>query len=614
MAKYAPWDFPERWLHELGTPEERNAILRDRMLSSPSWIHFLSFANALDWSEKNRQKTFEYVQGRFAGLKSGKSRQNIIFLLALTAADGKKLLNDLLSNAPAGWTAEDKDDLRCALAALGDEPAIEWFQRDFQGTQAFIGKPVFQFEEYSKEEEVEANRQAVRSYRFWEILFRRPYFWKLRLLSRSGVYAMRARETSAKDSDALAARLLPNFIAKWPGHPGCDDAALRLMNFSIERRDLKAIYLWAQRASLLPDQDCHKTAVRIIKALADSQLPIEALDEIIASDDGKQNRDFLRYQRFLRTARENAAEGIKYFDRRAGDDHSSLFAQSRQAAARVEPSAALRDGVHEEVTLNILRLYPDRSRTMAQASFEPKKAIQEDDYLNVLSTREKDVVLRTRLQRQNSIELNEKMLSRQYRLLVELMNLEAMENMEKDPELKADLRYRQAKLFYREQDILFPIWAEQSSAWGYALNAARFDAAGDQRLADYAQRTFALSRAYQILTAMLSDFPRYSGKHNVVFHMAEAYAKIMDYKPAKTIDAWTLPDKPPPGSKEGMLEFGHRRVGELFQKVVNEFPESNWADTAEKGAAWRLRMANLLRVKREKEEKQKAREEGSKEF
>jgi len=43
-------------------------------------------------------------------------------------------------------------------------------------------------------------------------------------------------------------------------------------------------------------------------------------------------------------------------------------------------------------------------------------------------------------------------------------------------------------------------------------------------------------------------------------------------------------------------------VGELFRQVVEKYPDYEWADEAEKGTAWRLKMADLLRIKREKEE------------
>ena len=64
---------------------------------------------------------------------------------------------------------------------------------------------------------------------------------------------MEARQIGTAERHELARRLIPLFLVKWPGHPGCDDAAMQLMNFAIERKDSKEIFIWAQRASLLPD-------------------------------------------------------------------------------------------------------------------------------------------------------------------------------------------------------------------------------------------------------------------------------------------------------------------------------------------------------------------------
>lgn len=603
IAKYAPWEPPERWLHELGAPAERNAVLRERMLASTSWIEFLSFANVLDWSDGERALTHDDLIRRLPAAKSGKVRQNIVFLVALTDPAARKTLRALLDTAAAGLSEEDQMDLRSALAALGDPEAVEWFVSRFPPTRAFIGRPIFEFSDYEKEEQDEANRATVRSYRFWELLLREPYFKRLKFLARAGIYSMLARGMSALEREALAAKVLPAFIEKWPGHPGSDDIALRLMNHAIGRKDLKEIYVWAQRASLLPDQDASGTAVVILKALAESQLSIAALDEVLASETGKQNRDFLRYERFIKTARQDLAAGLEYFDRTAAADRGSVFSHARRAAASVEPSQALRDGIHENLSLEILRLYPERSRRLAETPREPRTERGDDSFVQLLTPREQEVVLRTRLDRASSVEMDAPMLGRQYRLLVELRNLQVLEREQSDPEVKADLRYRQAKMHYRELDIFSPVWADHKLGWGYSLNAVRYDPEGDRRLEEYVARSFALRRAYEILESLLGDYPDYGGRHNVAFHMAQAYAKLMDYKPAKAVDTWVYPDRPPAGSGEGVEEYAHRRVGELFRRVAEEFPESEWADESERGAAYRLKMAGILRAKREKEAK-----------
>ena len=81
----------------------------------------------------------------------------LIFLLLLTGADPAPDLRNLLERKAESISEEDRKDLLCALAALGDEQAMEWFSRDFQGTRVFVGRPIFEFEDYVKEEQAEKN-------------------------------------------------------------------------------------------------------------------------------------------------------------------------------------------------------------------------------------------------------------------------------------------------------------------------------------------------------------------------------------------------------------------------------------------------------------------------
>ncbi len=613
IARHAPFDFPDRWLHELGAPPDRGRILRERMVSSISWIEFLAYANALDWSEGERAETHAFLLERFSSFRSGKTRQNVVFLFALTAPAASRSLSGILDGG-GSLTEADRADIRCALAALGDPASVQWFEREFPSSEAFVGKPLFAWEDYEREERDEANRETVRSYRLWETAMREPYYKRLKHLARAGIYAMTTRETPAAERERLAVRLLEAFIAKWPGHPGADDCALRLMNHAIERRDLKKVFVWTQRASLLPDQDCASTALRILKPLVDSQLPVEVIDEAIGGEPDPPNRDFLVYERFIKTARDDAAAAIDWFDRVALADPRGLFAEARSLAGGVPPSAALRDGVREDLSLEIVRLYPERSRALAATPHEGSAGPGEEAFLRALTPREREVVVRTRRGRRRSIDVDPSRLARQYRLLLELTNLRRLEEGAADAESRADLRYRQGKLLYREPDLLLPLWADRDQGFGWALNAVRFDAEGDRRLETYAVRAFGLRRSYDMLASLLTDYPRYSGRDQALFHMAQAYAKLMDDKPAKVIDAWVFPDRPPVGSREGAAEYSHRRVGELFRRVVEEAPDSVWVDESERGAAYRFKAAAALRARREKEEKRAAAARGPREF
>ncbi|HAK95375.1 MAG TPA: hypothetical protein DCM87_10315 [Planctomycetes bacterium] len=601
IVKFAPWDCPDRWLYELGTPAERSAALRTAMAGAISWIDFLALANALDWSAEEAKKTHDSLLGLLPGIESGKVRQNIIFLVALTAADARERLAALFTS-PAS-AAEDRADAGCALAALGDEAAAEWLLRDFAASEDFVGRPVFEFADYRKEEADEKNRATIRSYRFWETIFRRPYFRPLQFLARAGLYRLTVAGDGDRARDALARRLMPIFIAKWHGHPGSDDLALRMLNYALEERDLRSIYLWAQRASLLPDQDCAGSAVHILGALADSQLSIADIDAIIDSPDGMQNRAFLRYERFVKTARKDLAAALAYFNALADNEPASVFANARRLAAQAKPSGALRDGIIEPLSLKIMLGYPGRSRALGETPYRPETAPTEESYVGLLTERERQVVLRTRLSRTSSVAIDAQALAGQYRLLLELGNLADMERDAQDIAEKADLRYRRAKLFYRESRVLLPVWGSETMNAGYRLNEARYDADADRRLEEYAGEAFAFRRAFDLLASIRKDYPSYAGMDLVLFHQGHCIAKLMDYRPAKVLGAWVYPDRPPPDSREGALEYAHGRVAEIFNELLAAYPESQWARQIEQAAPWHAKMAALMRAQREKNER-----------
>lgn len=603
IAQYAPWDCPDRWLYELGSLPERGPVVRGRMLTAVSWMHFLAYATLLDWSDEEAAATLKDVTRRLPEIKSGKVRQNVIFLIALAAPDAKDKLKAVFESKDGKLSEEDRIDAGCALAMLGDSKAGQWFEKEFKGSTCMTGRPVFDFSDYVKEEEKDS-REVTRSYRTWEVLFRRPYFRSLQFLCRSSIYTMNKHGMSQSERDVLTARFLPLFPAKWPGHPGCDDFAVRMLHFAIAAKDLKSAYRWAQRATLLPDQDCREPMERIFTSVAESQLSSTDIDEILASPEGKHNRDFLQYTRFLALAREDTGRAIELFDRLALSDRHGFFAHARLLAAESPVPEGMRGGVDNELALRILVDYPKRSTELGKTAWEPAKEVSEEDYLGVLTYREREVMLRTRLARQDSVELDAGKVARQYRFLLELHNLEQMEKSESDGALKADLRYKQAAVVYNNADAFFPVWAKHSFNFGYNLNQVRYDGKGDERLGLYVSKTFYLRRAYDLFASLLKDYPDYSGRDKVLFSLAKCYAKLMDYKPARAVDVWVFPDRPDADSKEEKLEYAHRRVAELFRKVVTDCPESSLADDSERAAQYREKMARLMKLRREKALKQ----------
>lgn len=161
IARYAPWDCPDRWVYELGPPAKRNDLLRERMLKTESWIHFIAYAALLEWHSEQAKTTLKHFLDKLPKLESGKIRQNIIFLIAFSAPDAKEMLGKIFESKDVKITDEDRNDAGCALAMLGDDKAAEWFEKKFKGSDCMLGRPVFTFSDYAAEEE-KGDRQATR--------------------------------------------------------------------------------------------------------------------------------------------------------------------------------------------------------------------------------------------------------------------------------------------------------------------------------------------------------------------------------------------------------------------------------------------------------------------
>ena len=65
-------------------------------------------------------------------------------------------------------TRDDQIDTRCALAALGDDASVAWFLDELEPTDAFIGMPIFRYDDYARVQVDESSRALMRSYGFWE--------------------------------------------------------------------------------------------------------------------------------------------------------------------------------------------------------------------------------------------------------------------------------------------------------------------------------------------------------------------------------------------------------------------------------------------------------------
>ncbi len=585
IARYAPWDCPDRWLYELGPIDRRGPLLRERLLAATSWIDALAYAVLLEWDPVEAARTADALLAALPQVTSGKARQNVIFLIALTAPDAAARLRPLFAQ---GADLEDRADAGCALAALGDPAAIAWFVEAFSGSEGFRGRRLFRYADYQRLEQRGDGRPLTRSYRTFEVLLRRPYFRRLGLLRRVDLFGLRRADASEAERRARVAQVLPAFPAKWPAHPGSDDFANHLASAAIESGDRVLAYRWLQRASLLPDQDVRGAAVDQLTALADSQLTVEELDALLDSSDGEHNRDFLRYTRFLALARRDLGAGLAELDRLAAADPAGPFARARRAAAHQDVPAGLRAGVDEALTLELLLEYPVRSRALAATPVRVEATPDARAFLAVLTDSEREVLLRTQVERRDSVALPEDRLARQVRTLVEVAELARREAAEPVPARRADLRLRRAQVLRKAPWAFFPAWANHHMSFGQALARVRYDAAADQRLRDYVSLTFAHRRAAALLEDLVAEHPDYAGRDRALFAWAMCVADLLDYRPAKGVGVWVFAEAP--GEGEGALEHGHRRAAELFERLAQEHPASPLADDAARAAEYRRRM------------------------
>ena len=585
IADYAPFTSPERYALELGPVPTRTPVLLGAMRHERSWIRFLAYASRLEWTPAQAAANCKGLLGTLPA--SGKVRQNAIFLCALTAPDPTPRLLDLLTRPDL--SEADRSDVLCALAALGDEAALTWFANELEPSECMRGQPLFTFHDYQRLEAQEEGRARTRTYRTWEVLMGRPYFRRLNLLQPSA-YGLRRGARSESERRTLLRRLLPLFLRAWPGHPGSDDFAATLCHEALAAGDRLDAYRWAQRSTLLPDRD--RGLTRTFTALADSQLTLKEVEALLDSDDGAHNRDFLRYTCFLKRVRADLDAGLRDFDECA-EDSAGVFARARRAAADVDVPAGLRGGLDQALTLELLVAFPVRSQALAKT---PTTGPEDDGqrYLNVLSTSEREVARRTRLDGEDSIALDVSRLARQYRLLVELRQLRRLE-VAATGTRKAELRTLRARMLYRNPDAFFPVWGSHHMNFGYDLNAVRCDAKADARLSTYVAQTFHLRRAYALFESVLVDFPSYPGKDRVLNALAQCSAKLMDYRPAKAVDVWIYPDPLPRGRNP--QAFAHGRVADWFERVARECPASPLADAAERAARYRRAQQRRARLR-----------------
>ena len=256
-------------------------------------------------------------------------------------------------------------------------------------------------------------RDILRSYRALEVLWRRFYFERVQ----RDVYVP-STGNWARDAE-LDRKLLPRWLARYPGHPGSDDVALILGEWICESEGAAH---WLNLASVLPDQRRTSRALRGLLRLVEWSEDRAFLDKLLEDPD-LPNRVLLEYVRVRRIAAEVG------------------FAQAlveTASLARRLPHSTLALGwqyrdVAEPPVVHVARLGSVHDRVAGDRSWNDRLAPPRE-----------------------AMELSVPALAYQFRCWEELAKLEAAGNRPSD-------RIRLAEYHLRHPTAVYPVYALRSA-------------------------------------------------------------------------------------------------------------------------------------------------------
>lgn len=500
------------------------------------------------------------------------ARQNVIFLAVLTLPPEESY--PWLRGLAAGDSAGDAEDALLALAFDGDPEARAAFAR-LAGAPSRAPVHRLLDDHYDHEElgrtGTEAARAVLRSYRAIEVLDREPYFKFTFHDVRHAGWRPHPSRTPELDRE-----LLPEWLARYPGHPGSDDMAIRLGWLATARGAHVEAARWYGRAAALPDQDVVESAVGNLAATCELLLTPEELDAL-AHEQGlaTPNRTLLQYVRLRRLASERNLEVAMAHAAALGRDEPATvlgYAWNHRRSAP-EPKG-LDSGLARLPADDPLRGVegappferPEGAPAPALVPGWLRWGIDDARRLEPWPDR---------------LQIHDDTLRRQFRAWEAIAALD-LRAAQATGDARADLLYKEAAIFYHDPRVLYPAYASDVDfrrvfwrvTWEkYTPRPASFG--------DFVRTSYSLLHAIRLLERIEREHPRYAAMDKVLFSQGLAWKNLLRWSCDAAEGGYGGADPEPQRTKIRLATAALERCSALF-------PRSPLADDAERAASfWR---------------------------
>jgi len=565
-----------------GEPVQRSRVSRFGGRATPAllaaqrdWVDALNVYWELPGRESADRRAL-HLRRAWSQADNPVSRQNLIFLIALTVPFERAA--PWLREIAAEGSPADAEDVTVALAFSGDPEARTRFLDLARSPERVNARRLvdhFSSAALIAAEGTPEARAFLRSYRAIEVLDRDPYFDEI------VVYARWEWLPHSGSPDALTAELLPAWLARYPGHPGSDDMALRLgAHFEGERRWPDALR-WYSRATVLPDQRITTRAMEEFVRVAECECTPTELDRV-ASESGfaSPNRQLLQYIRVRRLAAEHDLdEGLRVAAAIAEDEPQSAIGIAWANRWSAKLPRGLDSGVTPLPSDDLLR-----TRQELRATIEPAPVPYRR--LAWYARLARDRTPEQRLQPfAEPLPLDPARLARQFRLWETLSELDRRAIRARQRDDRSDLQYKAAALLYHDRDAFFPLYLYHHVFAGWMMGGFRRESLGETRedgaLPLWTRRHVAYLLALERFRAIAREDPGYAGADKVLYSQGILLKRLMDYRPL---------DRVGPGEAERA-----RQVIRVFEKLAATEPRSPLAAPAMRA----VRYWNRQRQKRD---------------
>lgn len=549
------------WAEESAERRRRERIREADLASARGWVAALRAVARL--GPRSPEQRLAEVVAAFERASDPVARQNLVALSAL--AGPPALATPWLRGLWRSGAAADAEDALCALAFLGDPEAGAAFEALARTPAPVEARRLV--DRWSDHEALgeAGERELLRSYRCLELLDGDPYFEftphvvRLEWTPRPALHTERRRA------------LLQSWLARWPGHPGSDDVALRLSRLHEARGERVLAATWAARAAALPDQDVTPRATRELARLVEVVLePGELAALVAALGPGDPGRELARYAQARRTAaRDGLGAGLSLvalLARTAPDD--ALAAAWRLRWSSPPPRGL--DGGQAPLP----RTDPLRRVEGAPPAPTPGAAFM--DVPAGWGGRPGDAEARLRPSVE-AVRLDVARVAAQLRAWETLAELERRAGAATG-DARAELVYKQAAVWFHDPRVLFPAYGARDLSFTWDMVGGRADrAASGERLGErFDAESHALLRALTLFARLEAEHPGWAGLDRVLFSEGLAWRRLVDDRP------WEVTDERGGARKRDAI----RAAARCFEACAARFPKSPLADDARRAATW----------------------------